>query len=160
MCETVSIYFFFYWSVALWPDKVLEPVALDSRVHILDKGYSWVPNRPHGGKKFTRLIPMGFMSGDISLALAPLSTSFFQPCKFFPTVWSIWNSRVTREHYSSSSSFFWWSLSTAAVITHFVAPRAETKTNKRTDDSMFCKSFWPCFCCCQLWVKGQSMGQN
>ena len=40
-------------------------------------------------------IPMAFMSGHISVALAPLSTSFFQPCKFFPTVWSIWNSRVS-----------------------------------------------------------------
>ena len=39
-------------------------------------------------------IPMAFMSGHISVALAPLSISFFQPCKFFPTVWSIWNSRV------------------------------------------------------------------
>ena len=39
-------------------------------------------------------IPMAFMSGHISVALAPLSILFFQPCKFFPTVWSIWNSRV------------------------------------------------------------------
>ena len=39
-------------------------------------------------------IPMAFMSGHISVALAPLSISFFQPCKFFPTVWSIWNLRV------------------------------------------------------------------
>ena len=39
-------------------------------------------------------IPMAFMSGHISVALAPLSISFFQPCKFFPTVWSIWNSKV------------------------------------------------------------------
>ena len=76
--------------------------------------YSRVPNRPHGWKKFTRLekqqkhlanykfslaasqIPMAFMSGHISVALAPLSISFFQPCKFFPTVWSIWNSRVSQ----------------------------------------------------------------
>ena len=34
------------------------------------------------------------MSGHNSVALAPLSISFFQPCEFFPTVWSIWNSRV------------------------------------------------------------------
>ena len=39
-------------------------------------------------------IPMAFMSGHISVALAPLSISFFQPCNFFPTVLSIWNSRV------------------------------------------------------------------
>ena len=49
-------------------------------------------------------IPMAFMSGHISVALAPLSTSVFQPCKFFPTVWSIWNSRVMNFYFLELST--------------------------------------------------------
>ena len=69
--------------------------------------YSRVPNRPHGGKKFTRLendIDIGGRAAEMSPNIKAISgylpkeiynllnaAAIFKLFKFFPTLWCIWN---------------------------------------------------------------------